>query len=216
MASKLSVYNQVLVSLGVYELRGLAEHRPERQILDTVWAPALRYCLARGQWNFATRAVQATPSSTEEATFGYSNVYEKPGDWVRTTGFCSDDRFEQPIRDYQDEQGFWCADLNPVYIRYVSDDPAYGGNLALWSTTFERFVVAHICSELYARFSAGLGMATTAAGIQLRKKDEKDRLKEAQSEDAMNQPSQRVTSGAWVRARRGNGSRYDRWDGTFR
>lgn len=215
--TKLAVFNQALVALGVTELGELTDHRSERRVLDAVYAPAVRYCLSRGQWKFATRTGVLTPE-TATPTVGYTYAFAKPADWVRTTAFCTDDRFESPLNQYNDEQDFWFADVTPLYLRYVSDGAEFGNKLSVWPTTFERYVVAHLAAEVYVRFAAGMGVAATAAGMTTMRALERECFKEASSEDAMNGPTAFAPTGSWVRARLGGRTsrNLSRWDGTQR
>lgn len=216
MAELLSVYNQILLALGGRELDTLSVQTSERRTLDTLWTPGLRYCLSRGQWKFATRTGKLTPESAAPS-IGFTFAFAKPADWVRTTGLSTDDRFFNPLNHYVDEQGFWFADVSPLYLRYVSNDDEFGGKLSVWPTTFERFVVAHLAAELYVRFSAGMGQGASAAGLATLRKLERDAFKEAAGEDAMNGPAGFPPTGSWVRSRLGGGTnRISRWDGTLR
>ena len=60
-AHKLRAYNGALVEvLGTRPLSSLAEDREPRRVLDQIWAGGalVRYALERGDWNFATRAIE--------------------------------------------------------------------------------------------------------------------------------------------------------------
>ena len=130
--TRLKLYNEALITfLGERALGSLAENREPRRVLDAVWDNgAIDYCLEQGLWNFATRAQQITYSPSVEPPFGYRYAFTKPDDYVRTAAVCSDERFNCPLTQYADEGGFWFADLDTLYVKYVSDDDQYGYDLS--------------------------------------------------------------------------------------
>ena len=216
MADKLAVYNQVLLALGKRELSSLREHRPERARIDTLWASGLRYCLAKGQWIFATRTVEAT-ADAEVPAIGYAKAFRKPVDWVRTLAIATDARFAMPLNEYADEQDFWFADVEPLYLRYLSDSDEFGLNLALWTSSFERYVIAHFVADLYVPFQLQDGQTASPQALLALKREERERLREAESENAMNKPAAFPPPGRWLQARFGGRARsVSRWDGTTR
>lgn len=216
MTDKLTVYNQILLGLGKRELSSLREHRNERARIDTLWTSGVRYCLSKGQWTFATRTVEATADEDVPA-IGYAKAFRKPPDWVRTTAVSTDERFSMPFNEYADEQDLWFADIDPLYLRYVSDDESFGLNLALWTSSFERYVVRHFIQELYVPFMLLDGQTASPAALAALAAATRDKLREAESENAMNKPASFPPAGSWVRARFGGRSRNaSRWDGTTR
>src|SRR5690606_11544358 len=107
--------------------------RKSRRELDGVFERGgVRTCLKQGQWNFAMRTVRLDYSPSVEPDFGFARAFAKPEDWVRTCGVSEDEFFKSTLLDYVDEAGFWFADIDTIYVRYVSDDVEYGLDYGKW------------------------------------------------------------------------------------
>ena len=195
--SKLEVYNLALGHLGSRRLASLSENREPRRELDAEWHQAVLACLERGQWLFATRAVQVLPSDSVVPPFGYALAYPKPDDWLRTIEVCSDDRFACPVRAFSDESGYWWTDAQPLFVRYVSTDPAWGLDLSKWSPAFTMSVSIHLARQTCERITGSLER------MQVLEKLAKQARLDAKALDAMNGPPARAPMGSWLRARLG-------------
>ena len=53
-----------------------------------------------------------------------------------------------PLLDYREENGFWVANLETIFVAYVSDGAEYGFDYSLWPQSFQKFVHAHFASEI--------------------------------------------------------------------
>ncbi len=129
MTTKLTIYNGALAVLGDEKLATVTENRSPRRILDTVWDnEGVETCLEMSEWKFAMRTISITYSPSVEPDFGLRRAFDKPDDFVRTSAVCSDEYFTNPLRnhEYVDEAEYWFADLDMLYIRYVSNDAASG------------------------------------------------------------------------------------------
>lgn len=200
MATQLKLYNEALRLCGERKLASLTEDREPRRLLDGVWdAGAIKYCLEEGQWNFALRTAKLEYSPSIEPSFGLRYAFEKPSDFVHLSSFCYDEYFNSPITQFAEEGGFWFAEVDEVYVKYVSEDAAYGTDLSLWPENFTRYVAAYMASEIVDRL--------TQSDSQYEKvmKAYEKRLVKARSRDAMQGPTQFLPTGSWVRAR-GHGS----------
>lgn len=163
---------------------------------NAVWDDgAINACLEAGQWKFAKRTVMldTTPSVTPD--FGYRYAFEKPSDWVRVAGVWSDESISNPLTDYREEAGFLWANLETIFVAYISNDAAYGNDYSLWPQSFNKFVQAHIASEI-----AG---PLTSDGKDILKA-RKMFLNEALSTDAMADPTRFMPAGSWVLSRGGS------------
>lgn len=207
MADKLSLYNQALRELGSRRLASLSEGVESRRYLDDAYDAVLRECLEEGQWNFAVRASEVHASPSVSPAFGYQFAFEKPTDLLRLMGISADERFACPLQQYSDEVGYWWADVDPIYVRYVSLDPAYGMDLSLWPPSFERYAVL----ALAARICMAITNSETKYDFLL-KATRKARIN-ARSKDASGQASPLMPEGSWLSSRWGgtiNSRRYDR------
>ena len=201
--TRLKLYNGALRLLGERKLASLSENREPRRLLDEAWDAgtadgAVRHCLELGQWTFATRAIELTYSPSVSPDFGYRYAFDKPTDFIRTTALCRDEYFRIPLLEYSDEAGFWFADLQTIYVRYMSSDASYGGDLSMWPESFSKLVEAYLAVEICEPL--------TQSETKLKKVEKtfSDALKFARSLDAMNKPSVIPPQGSWVSARGGN------------
>lgn len=194
--TRLQLYNRALQICGERKLASLSEDRKPRHELDLVWDSGfIDSVLAEGQWKFAMRAVQIDYDPTITTSFGYQRAFSKPTDWILTSAMCSDEYFRFPLLRYVDEAGYWYADLDTIYLRYVSNDAAYGSDLSLWPAHFTDFAAAHLASKIIFQLTGD------------EKKEEKvfKLLKhykgEAKNADAMGDPTKFAAPGSWVSSR---------------
>lgn len=200
-ATKLSLYNGALALLEQRKLAGLTEDREPRRVLDDVWdRGAVDYCLEQGQWNFAMRSALIDYDPSVDPDFGFQYGFVKPDDWIRTASLASDEKFTSPLDDteYKDERGYWWADIDQIYVRFVSNDEQYGGDFSLWPKVFERFVEVYLAKWAGPRIK-GASAASVARADALYERE----MRNAANKDAMNEGTGRPTIGSWARARFG-------------
>lgn len=200
MASKLGLYNSALLVLGERKLASLSEAREPRRALDDAWDDAVAYCLEAGFWNFAMRAVQTDHSASFTPAFGYTYAFTKPEDFIRTFALGSTETFDPPLLTVVDEPGYWYANVDPLYVKYVSNDAAYGMDLSLWSESFSEYVSLRLANKTSKRITGKF------ADDDL-KKEEKRALAQARSKDAMDEPVGFPPRGTWVTSRLGDRDR---------
>lgn len=202
MTTQLSLYNNALALLGERSLASLSESREARRRLDAAWSrPAIDDCLSKGQWKFAMRTLEIACDPNFTTQFGYQYAFTRPADLIRVTSLCSDEYFNSPLLRYQTEGAYWFADVEPIYVRYVSNDASYGGDLSLWPQNFCRYVEAYLADAIVEATVADKSMWQKVRALM------KDNLTNALSTDAMEDPTAFPPSGAWVSARRGRSSR---------
>jgi hypothetical protein len=206
VATQLTIYNGALLHCGERFLASLTENREPRYLLDHVWSNnGVKLCLEAGQWHFAMRTIQIDYDPSFEPGFGYRRAFEKPDDWIATSGLCSDEYFNEPLTQYVDEAGFWYADLDTLYVRHVSNDANYGMDMNKWPETFREYVECHFATKVVRKLT---GSAEKEADL-IKKCEEL--LKLAKSKSAMAEPTKFPAQGSWARSRRGSGpSRIDR------
>jgi hypothetical protein len=198
MTTKLQVYNNALLLLGERKLASLTENRKPRRVLDQLWdSDFVKGCLEAGLWNFATRTIQSEYSPSITPGFGYRYAHDKPTDWVRTSALSISEYFTDPLMAYQDESAYWFTDQETLFIRYVSDDAAYGSDLSIWPESFSSYVEAELAARAAKSF-------TQSDQETLRLEDKAVRaLRSAKAKDAMNDSARYTPTGSWVRARGG-------------
>lgn len=203
--TRLKLYNSALFLVGERNLASLSENRLPRRLLDHLWDNGVvDFCLEQKQWKFATRTIRLDSDPSIEPDFGYQYGFVKPSDCLRTVALCSDEYFDHPIERYTDEAGYWFAETDPLYIKYISNDSQFGADLSLWPKSFEFYVGAHMAAEI----CLGLNQAETKQAALRKMADEL--LKKAASKDAMDGPTQRLPSGTWTNARAGRVDREGR------
>lgn len=195
MASKLAVYNEALRILGERRLTGLTEARDARYHLDDAYATASLYCLEQGYWNHAMRAVQIDASVSIIPSFGYTAAFEKPSDWIRTYIVANNDIFNPPLLRYDDEGDCWYADLETLYVKFISNDADWGADLGKWGPFFAHYVSVHLARRTCKRITGSTeGVKDLIAMERLARID-------ARAKDAMNEPPKFPPRGTWVNSR---------------
>ena len=198
---KLGLYNGALFNLKERPLASLTENRESRRTLDAIWNGAIDACLQQGLWNFAMRTAKFTPTVGFTAAFGYANQYIMPSDFVRLGAVCQDEYFNIPLNQYTEEVGCLYADMNPIYVSYVSDAPDYGNNYDRWPQTFVNYVQYYLAVKIGGR--------VTGEDSDKLQKAMQTALRDARSKDALEQGTKFMPMGNWTRARSA-GRRRDR------
>lgn len=195
MADRLSIYKGALRLLGPSNLASLTEDRPERHRLDDAWEPAVNDLLNEGMWNFAMCAVELEQDEDIEPRFGFTYAFRKPDDWVRTVGISYTPTFNDELREYEDEGDYWYANVETLYLRYVSNDEAYGWNIGRWRQPFASALEARLAFDCGLPISGDRGNRNDL--FQLYEK----RLKRAKTLDAVDERVRSKPVGALVRSR---------------
>jgi hypothetical protein len=196
---RLTIYNGALRECEERKLASLSENREPRRLLDDAWNAGkglIVFALAAKQWRFGRRSVELTPDTAVEPAFGRTHAFAQPDDYIRACKFCSDERMNLPFLDYEVEAGYWYADVEPLYLSYISSDTSYGGDLSLWPPAFVLWVETHLASLIAPRL---IGVEKANRLIKLAAM----RLKDAASVDAMEDPTKFPPPGSFVLSRRG-------------
>lgn len=205
MTDRISLYNKALLYCSEPPLASLEAANVSRRVLDAVWDDgAVRKILEEGLWNSALRTLEIAYEPGIEPPFGHRRAFVQPDDLVRVNALCADPFLRQPLLQYLDEAGYWYADITTLYVSYVSDDPAFGGDLAGWSPSL---------AEAGARWIASVaahGFNKAETQIQRMEAMAEHAFSVARNRDAMNQPTRFAPPGSWTRARSGLSGRYDR------
>lgn len=155
MSTRLQLYNNALLICGERFLATLTDSGEPRRLLDHVWdSGGVHACLERGQWKFAMRTVLVDYDVDITPPFGYRRAFTKPSDWCVTSALCQDEFFQVPLLQASDENGFWYCDLDQIYVRYVSDDSAFGGDLSIWPMGFFQYVSTYFASRIIDKLAS--------------------------------------------------------------
>lgn len=203
---KLGLYNIAMLALENQRFASLSDDRPERYDLDEVYTRgkgAITYFLEQGYWNFAMRAVQMDKSTSVTPEFGFVFAFDIPTDFVRLNMISSEERFGRPLSNYEFEGDFIYADVDPLYIRYVSDDVDWGADFGKWPNTFSLWAGYWMATQIAGRTKS------EAFGEKLEKKTNK-LLIDARSKDVSQEPPRWPPLSTWASSRLGRSSRRDR------
>lgn len=201
--TRLQLYNGALLLCGERSLASLSEEREPRRLLDEVFnSNGVNYCLERGQWWFAMRAVQIDYDPSVDPAFGYNYAFNVPEDWVSTSAVCSDPYYRQPVICHAAEPDYWYAAITPIYVKYVSNDGDYGNDLSRWPATFSDYACAYFASRIIRKL--GGDKSDQIAALMGDKGILNTNLHVAKNAAAMTQPTQVLAQGTWSRARLGN------------
>lgn len=210
MPTRLSIYNGALRICGERRLASLTENVKARHELDAIWndGEGVKQCLESAPWKFAKRSVQLDYDPDFTRDFGYRYGFQKPSDFALTIALSSDEYFRGGFDRYEDEAGWWFADIQVLYAQYVSTDDAFGMDLSLWPAKFTAYVEAFFASKVVMTLTGDKnkheainkprgGMLAVA-------------LSDAKSQDAFGGAPRRPAEGSWASARRGrsSGDRY--------
>jgi hypothetical protein len=204
MATKLGLFNNALFELGNYSLSDTGEPIEPGRALVQVYDQVRDECLSGGSWNFATETIKADADTGVTPEFGYTEVFAKPSDWVRTVAVSADENFSYPLIHYYDDDSFWSAGVTPIYVRYVSDDTGLGLDLNRWTPRFTRYV------ELSLAERVCLKLTQSESARERLEKAVKNAKRTALNQDAMDESQPKYPPpGSWTRSR-GGGSGRDR------
>jgi hypothetical protein len=198
---KLDIYNRALQILGSRTLSSLSEAREPRRELDQAWGPAnnlVLRALEEADWNFATKSVKGLASTSIEPSFGYRFAYDKPDDLVRLTELSSSATFGHSMVhkvDYLDEADYWYTNVAVIYVRYVSDDDAYGFDSGKWTEAFKEYLAASLAQKTCVKIT---NSEDAMRRIMFLKDDSK---KHARGRDTMDEGHKRLPKGSWVQSR---------------
>jgi hypothetical protein len=193
MATKLGIYRGALRLLGPHELASTSDDRPERYQLDDAYDDAVAYMLEQGLWNFAMRSATVTESGSPIA--GWDYAFSKPTDIVRLAGISFEPSFMQGFEDYQDQNGEWYANVDTLYVRYVSNNASYGLDLDKWPPTFAKALSAYLAFESGLPISGDRGNRNDIFSLH------KSLLARAKTLDAFDESVKRDPPGRLVRTR---------------
>lgn len=198
MVTKLQLFNAALDELGQTNVSDTGEPIEAAKVLASRYNRVIADCLSAGSWNFAMETIKAASDTGVTPEFGFTEVFAKPSDWVRTIAVSGDEYFSYPLTQYFDDANFWSADNSPIYVRYVSDDTGLGLELSRWPAAFIRFVELELADRCCIRITE-----SETKRNEVSKRRDKAR-RNALAQDALNEPQPKFPPpGSWTSARSG-------------
>ncbi len=196
--TQLTLTNGALRHLGQRKITDVNDTGEPATVLRDLWQDGLvDDCLGNGQWLFATRTDMYDFSPSIVPTFGYTYAFDKPEDWVRTTGIWVNPSQSVPLVDYSDEAGYWFTYVATIYVSFISNASNYGGDMARWPEQFCRWLEAYWAWRACYRLTQDQGKTD-----RLEKMQEKLLVK-ARSLNAQGRPTSFPPNGGWTNARLG-------------
>jgi hypothetical protein len=199
-ATQMGVYNKALRHLEERKLAALTEQREPLRYLNDEWSDAVEFCLFQGFWNFSIRNQQNNASTQNVPNFGYIFAFPKPTDWVKTFMIADNSDYNPTLRRYDDQNNFWYADVTPLYTKFISNDPNFGLNMALWTPGFIEYLAAYLAWLCAPRLKQAQDKVDRLEKLQKKKRTE------AIAIDAMDLPPGQFPVGTWVQSRAPRGS----------
>lgn len=162
--------------------------------------------LEKGQ--IATAPLVTTTASDTGDITGFKYRFAKPSDWVRTTMVSADGSFTDPLQLFDDIDVSWYANVDPIYVRFVSNHATNGGGLLTrWPALYTHYVELALAERVCLALNGSASMHDELTQKRLPKAKSR-----ALSIDAINGPPRFMPVGRFVRSR-GTGvpsTRYDR------
>jgi hypothetical protein len=114
---------------------------------------------------------------------------------VRLYNFGSTATFDPPLLDVVDEPNYWFSNVDPLYVKYVSNDTAYGMDLSLWSESFADYHATRLAVKTCKRITGKFPDDVMKAG--------KGRARRCPVEGRDGRACRLPSAGTWTLSRRG-------------
>lgn len=202
MATKLSLWNDALRAIGELRLASLTEDVEARYVLDDAWTGTVEFLFTEGLWNFATETVKITSDLGQPPIPGWSYTFDKPVGWLRTIAVSTTSLFREEAV-YRDEGNRIYANVDTLYIRFLSNNKSADDQITNWPPSFCNAVSAYLAMLCAERLSGSEAKADKLAT------EYEKALASAKNKDAMDQATLYIRPGNWIRAMRGSYSSRD-------
>ena len=206
MTDRLKIYQGALMVCGERSIANLTVNEEGRRLLDEVWNDdGVKHCLEAAQWKFAMCGAKLNYDTGVTPQWGFKRAFAKPDDWVTTSAVCTDEYFNAPLLQYSDEASFWYADLDTIYVKYVSQGATFGLDFSKWPSSFIDFVHHYFASKIIMKLTSDKERQDRILGTN---RDGSDgslarNLLNAKNRDAMQGPTTFPARGTWNTARQG-------------
>ena len=201
MATKLRLYKAAARHCEQRQVTSLTETTVTRRALDDIYDDGfLDGILEDGDWEFAMRFVKIEENTSVEPSFGYQKAFDRPSDFVRLNMISADEYLQTPLRAYRINPDYFFADIDPLYLRYVSNDSSYGGDLSNWTQSVNEYAGYKLAKHLAVALNLPAGKIDRLDDRCMKS------LKNARTKDAILNPTKFRAEGRWASAKRGSRS----------
>lgn len=188
-ADYLNIYNDALLLLGLEQIASTADNSVRRTVLDTAMNTGLvEEILEDTGWQFGKTTEKLEYNPGIEPAFGYNRAFDKPSNLLRINGIYHDEYFQSPVDYYIDEGDYFFADLDELYIEYISR--AFLTTPAQWPMYFRKLVAAAL-AQLAGPSIPGANIENAMIQYDRRKKS-------AVSNNAIAGPPRKIRQGSWT------------------
>lgn len=167
MATQLGIYNMALTHLGLSNILTIGEERESRRVFDAIWPSVKAHCLEQGMWVFALRSATISSTTLPATNYGHTYAHTRPSDCIFTYLVSANSSlYPQLTADAMVEaDGLYFANATPLYVRYSSNDAAFGGGESRWSESFAQYVAAFLASQACYRLTKSAALKAELASI---------------------------------------------------
>jgi len=192
----LKIYNDALLILGQPKIVNTSDDSQRRAALDTAMNTDLvESCMEETGWLFGRTSDQVDYDPGIEPSWGYTKALPKPANMLRLNGIFTDEYMYQPLKRYEDEGDYWYADVDTVYVQYISR--SFLTAPQDWPVYFRKYVASAL--------AMAAGPSLPNSNVQNAMLVHKQRQYDAKSNDAIASPPQVICNGNWSQARLRNG-----------
>jgi hypothetical protein len=200
MVDTLSLYNRALRHLKVRRLASLTEDVTARYELDAVFSDVKQAMLEKAGWKFAIRTSQLDADPNVTPGFGKAYVFALPDDFVRWAAVSVDDRFNVEDFSFEEKNGLLFSDNATLYVKYVSNDTAYGFDLGKFTDNYAEAFGAEMAERTCLPITKDANLLVDVKRESLRL------LNRAKQFDALSDPVRFKPPGTFVTSRSGAGT----------
>ncbi len=108
------------------------------------------------------------------------------------------ENLDPPLLRYAEENGYWYADLSPIFVQFNSKDAAYGLDLSQWPASFVDFVAKRLARQTCKRITGKDDLLQGPHGLI---KQEIEARRVAAANCAMNEAVGFAPQSKWIRSR---------------
>lgn len=163
--TQLLVYNRALGLIGCRRIASLAEDREPTRVLDANYTTVRDYALEQAIWIFALRtAVAAGAALPGTLNYGFTFAYTRPADAIHTYMLSDDVGFAPPLQEVIEAENLYLSRTATLYVRYSSNDGAYGTLLTRWTVAFAEYVAHYLAATVCYRLTRNVDLATALFG----------------------------------------------------
>lgn len=183
MNSKIDAVNQALIFIGKDPITALDDGSPVAGKANLLIDSAIDETLRAHPWNFAIKRVVLDPLATAPS-FGYTNQFQRPADWVRTMSLST--------LDFRREGNSFLANEDQLQLKYIYRVT----DLTQWDS----LAAAALARNMAAKLAYGLTGSNTTQEAQWQMFAAI--LKQARFVDAQEEPGEEFEESSLLSVRR--------------